>query len=65
MKSHLILTKICFLPRIKIKNYSIEIDGIYDQAINDITKQYNKVRKVSTGQGEDYTTDCLLDFSYF
>ena len=45
MKSHLILTKICFLPRIKIKNYSIEIDGIYDQAINDIIKQYNKVRK--------------------
>ena len=27
-------------------------------------KQY-KVRKVSTGQGDDYTIDCLLDFAYF
>ena len=28
-------------------------------------KQYNEVRKVSTGQGDDYTTGCLLDFAYF
>ena len=43
-----------FLPRIKIKNY-IEIDGgnFHDQAINDSIKQYDKVRKVSTGQGDD------------
>ena len=56
-----------FLPRIKIKNYNIEIDGrnFYDQAIHDSIKQYNEVRKVSTGQGDDYTTGCLLDFAYF
>ena len=56
-----------FLPRIKIKNYNIEIDGrnFYDQAINDSIKQYDEVRKVSTGQGDDYTTGCLLDFAYF
>ena len=53
-----------FLPRVKIKNYNIEIDGInfYDQSINDLIKQYNEVRKVSIGQGDDYTTSCLLDF---
>ena len=28
-------------------------------------KQYDEVRKVSTGQGDDYTTGCLLNFSYF
>ena len=28
-------------------------------------KQYNKVRKISTGKGDDYTTGCLLEFSYF
>ena len=52
-----------FLPRVKIKNYNIEIDGInfYDQSINDLIKQYNEVRKVSIGQGDDYTTSCLLD----
>ena len=44
-----------FLPRMKIKIYKIESDGrkFYDQAINDIIKQYNEVRKISTGQDDD------------
>ena len=52
-----------FLPRVKIENCNIEIDGrnFYDQPINDWIKQYDEVRKVSTGQGDDYTTDCLLE----
>ena len=56
-----------FLPRLKIDNYNIEIDGrnFHDQPINDSIKQYNELRKVSTGQGDDYTTSCLLDFAYF
>ena len=59
--------KRCFLPRIKIRNYNIEIDGrnFYDQPINDLIKQFDEVRKVSTGQGDDCTTGCLLDFAYF
>ena len=50
-----------------IKNYNIEIDGkkFYDQSINDTIKQYNELRKISTGQGDDYTTGCLLDYIYF
>ena len=56
-----------FLPRVKIENYNIEIDGrnFYDQPINDLIKQYDEIRKISTGQGDDYTTGCLLDFAYF
>ena len=56
-----------FLPRLKIKSYNIEIDGknFHDQSINDLIKQYDEIRKISTGQGADYTTGCLLDFSYF
>ena len=56
-----------FLPRIKIENYNIEIDGrnFYDQPINDSIKQYDEIRKISTGQSNDYTTGCLLDFVYF
>ena len=56
-----------FLPRVKIENYNIEIDGrnFYDQPVNDSIKQYDEIRKMSTGQGDDYTTGCLLDFSYF
>ena len=49
-----------FLPRGKIKNYKVLIDGrnFYDQPINDIIEQYDKVRKVSAGYGDDYTTGC-------
>ena len=54
-----------FLPRVKIENYNIEIDGrnFYDQPINDSIKQYDEIRKISTGQDDDYTTGCLLDFA--
>ena len=54
-------------PKIKIKKYNVEIDSrnFYDQAINDSIKQYDEVRKISTGQGDDHTTGCLLDFAYF
>ena len=43
------------------------IDGrsFYDQPINDLIKQYDEVRKVSTGRGDDYTTECLSDDAYF
>ena len=56
-----------FLPRFKIKNYDIEIysRNFYYQSINDSIKQFDETRKVSTGQGDDYTTGCLLNFSYF
>ena len=56
-----------FLPRIQVENYNTEVDGrnFYDLPINDLIKQCNGVRKVSTGQGDDYTTGCLLDFAYF
>ena len=35
-----------FLPRFKIENY--------DQPINDLIKQYDEIRKISAGQGDDY-----------
>ena len=56
-----------FLPRVKIENYNIKIDGrnVYDQPINDSIKQYEGIRKISTEKGNDYTTGCLLDFAYF
>ena len=56
-----------FLPRVKIENYNIEIDGrnVSDQPVNDLIKRYDEVRKVSTGQRDDCTTGCLLDFAYF
>ena len=43
------------------------IDGrnFYDQAINDLIKQYDEVRKISTEHGDDYTTGSLVDYAYF
>ena len=50
-----------FLPGGEIKNYNVLINGrnFYDQPINDLIKQYDEVRKVSTGHGDDYTTGSL------
>ena len=56
-----------FLPRFKIEICTTEIDGrnFYDQPINDLIKQYDEIRKISTQKGGHYTTGCLLDFDYF
>ena len=56
-----------FLSRGEINNYNVLTDGknFYDQPINDLIQQYDKVRKVSTVQGDGYTTGCLLDYAYF
>ena len=44
-----------FFPIVKIENYNIEIDGrnFCDQPINDSIKQYDEIRKISTGGGVD------------
>ena len=41
------------------------VETFFDQPINSMIKTNEKIRKVSTGQGDDYTTVCLLDYSYF
>ena len=45
-----------FLPRVNINNYNVVIDGknFYDQPINDLVKQYEEIRNIATGQGDDY-----------
>ena len=56
-----------YLPKVEIKDYNVMIDGknFFDQPINSMTKTYENIRKIATGQGDDYTTGCLLDYSYF
>ena len=43
------------------------IDGknAFDQPINSMNKTYENIIKIATGQGDDYTTSCLLHYSYF
>ena len=42
------------------------IDGkiFFDEPVKNDIKTYDKIRKIATGQGDDDTTGCLLDF-YF
>ena len=35
-----------------------------DQSIDGLIKQYDKIRKTSTGQGDDHKTGCLLEYQY-
>ena len=43
------------------------IDGrnFFDQPVQNYLKTYDNIRRTSTGQGDDYTTDCLLCYIYF
>ena len=56
-----------YLPKVEIKDYNVIIDGrnFFDQPINSRSKIYENIRKIATGKGDDYTTGCLLDYSYF
>ena len=56
-----------YLPKVEIKDYNVMIDGrnFFDQPINSMTKTYENIRKICAGQGDDYTTGCLLDYLYF
>ena len=56
-----------FLPRVSIANYNVLIDGrnFYDQPNNYLVKQYDEIRRIAAGQGDDYATGCLLDYQYF
>ena len=56
-----------YLPIVEIKDYNIMINGenFFDQPIKNNNVTYENIRKIAIGQGDDYTTGCLLDYSYF
>ena len=43
----------------------INRETFFDQPIKNNKITYENIRKTATGQGDDYTTDCLLDYPYF
>ena len=65
--NHRISTKRYYLPIVEIKDYNIMInrENFFDQSIKNNKVTYENIRKIATGQGDDYTTGCLLDYSYF
>ena len=50
-----------------MKNYNVMTGGqnIFDQPVKSNLRAYDNIRKIVTGQGDDYTTGCLLDYPYF
>ena len=55
-----------YIPNVEIKDYNVVIDGknFFDQPVKNDKVTYENIRKIATGQGDDYTTSCLLDYTY-
>ena len=56
-----------YIPNVEIKDYNVMIDGknFFDQPVKNDKVTYENIRKITIGQGDDYTTGCLLDYTYF
>ena len=54
-----------YLPNVEIRDYNVIIDrkNLFDQPVKNDKITYENIRKIATGQGDDYTTCCLLDFT--
>ena len=39
--------------------------NLFNQPIKIYIKTYENIQKITTGQGDDYPTFCLLDYVYF
>ena len=53
-----------YLPKDLIKNCNVIINekNFYRQHIDSDIKRYEEIWKLTTGQGEDDTNGCLLDY---
>ena len=56
-----------YFPNVEIKDHNFMIDAknLFDQPAKNDKITYENIRKTATGQGDDYPTGCLLDYSYF
>ena len=56
-----------YIPTVEIKDYNIMVNGrnFFDKPIKNDLKTYDNIRKIAAGQGDDYTTGCLLDYACF
>ena len=43
----------------------IDEKNFFDQPAKNDKVTYENIRKIATGQGDSYTTGCLLDYIYF
>ena len=52
---------------VAVQDYNVKIDGrnFFDQPVKNDLRIYHKIRNICIGQGDDYTTGCLLAHTYF
>ena len=60
------LQAIC-IPTVEIKAYIFVVDGrnFFDKPIRNDLKTFNNIKKIPTGEGDDYTSEFLPDYLYF
>ena len=56
-----------YILNVETNDYNIMIDrkNFFDQPVKNNKVTYENIRKIATGEGDDYTTGCLLDYIYF
>ena len=56
-----------YLPQVEISVYNVMIDvrNFFDQPVKNNLIIYDNIWKITTGQGDNYATGCLLDYTYF
>ena len=61
-----ISSSIYHLPTDIVENFNAinNEKNFYDQTIYSDIKQFKEIRKLTTGQDEDYTIGCFLDYKY-
>ena len=56
-----------YIPNVEIKDYNVMTDGknFFNQPVKNNKVTHGKIRKTATGQGDNYTKGCFLDYIYF
>ena len=56
-----------YLPNVEVKDYNVMIGrkNLFYKPIKNDKITYENIRKIATGQGDDYTSGCLLDYMNF
>ena len=54
-----------YLLNVEITDYNVMIDeqNLFNKPVKNNLKTYKNIRKVATGQGDDYMGSCLFDYN--
>ena len=65
--AHRTTYKRSFVLTVEITDYNVLIYGrnVLDPLVKNDIRTYKSIRKVYSGQGDNYTIGCLLDYPYF